>query len=140
MLKVNLDVTQNLKLYAKLFVQRNEETSETPNQGFAGFDVTSSAPLIVPTTSPWNKTGEPVQIAFPGGMFLPEMGAWNSDVIIRTIRNVVGATLQLPHDWVINASFLYGESDGTQYVYNATNKTRLSLALAGQLPGHVGQF
>jgi hypothetical protein len=105
-----------------------------------GFDVTGSAPLTVPVNSPWNKTGEAVQIAFPGGMYLPEMGAWNSDVIIRTIRNVVGATLKLPHDWVINASFLYGESDGTQYVYNGTNKQRLSLALAGQLPGHVGQF
>jgi iron complex outermembrane receptor protein len=140
MVKVNLDVTPNLKFYDQLFIQRNEETAETPNQGFAGFDVTGSAPLTVPVNSPWNKTGEAVQIAFPGGMYLPEMGAWNSDVIIRTIRNVVGATLQLPHDWVINASFLYGESDGTQYVYNGTNKQRLSLALAGQLPGHIGQF
>jgi iron complex outermembrane recepter protein len=140
MVKINLDVTPNLKFYDQLFIQRNEETAETPNQGFAGFDVSGSAPLTVPATSPWNKTGEAVQIAFPGGMYLPEMGAWNSDVIIRTIRNVVGATLQLPHDWVINASFLYGESDGTQYVYNSTNKQRLSQALAGQLPGHIGQF
>ncbi len=140
MVKVNLDVTQNLRFYDQLFIQRNEESAQTPNQGFAGFDVNGFAPLIVPTTSPWNKTGEPVQIAFPGGMYLPEMGAWKSTVTIRTIRNVAGATLQLPHGWVIDANFQYGESDGTQYVYNATNKQRLSQALAGQLPGHIGQF
>ena len=34
--------------------------------------------------------------------------------ITRTIFNVVGATIQLPHGWFIDASFAYGESDSTQ--------------------------
>jgi iron complex outermembrane receptor protein len=139
LVNVNLDVSQNLKFYDQLIVQRNEETAETPNQGFSSFDINGTAPFEIPTTNPFNRTGVPIFIGFPG-MYLPEMGAWNSDVIIRTIRNVVGATLQLPHDWVIDANFQYAESDGTQYVYNATQKDRLSQALAGTLPGHIGQF
>jgi iron complex outermembrane receptor protein len=145
MVKLNYDVTQNLKLYDQLIIQRNEETAETPNQGFSAGDIVApgtrgfQSPMIIPTSNPFNRTGEAVTIDFPG-MYLPEFGAWNSDVIIRTIRNVVGATLQLPYDWVIDANFQYGESDGTQYVYNAIQKDRLSLALAGQLPGHSGQF
>src|SRR6266446_10871249 len=139
LVNLNLDVTQNLKFYDQLLVQRNEETAETPNQGFSSGDINGFAPFEIPTTNPFNRTGASVFPDFPG-MYLQEMGAWNSDVIIRTIRNVAGATLQLPHDWVIDANFQYAESDGTQYVYNATNKQRLSQALAGTLPGHVGQF
>jgi outer membrane receptor protein involved in Fe transport len=139
MVNVNLDANQNLKLYDQLLVQRNEETAETPNQGFSSGDINGFAPFEIPTKNPFNRTGASVFPDIPG-MFLPEMGAWNSDVIIRTIRNVIGATLQLPHDWVIDANFQYGESDGTWKVYNAVNKQRLSLALAGELPGHIGQF
>jgi len=145
MVKLNYDVTQNLKIYDQLIVQRNEETAETPNQGFSAGDIVPpgtkgfQSPMIIPTTNPFNRTGEAVTIDFPG-MYLPEFGAWNSDVTIRTIRNVVGATLQLPYDWVIDANFQYGESDGTQYVYNAIQRDRLSAALAGELPGHIGQF
>jgi iron complex outermembrane recepter protein len=139
LVNINLDVTQNLKFYDQLLIQRNEETAETPNQGFSSGDINGFAPFEIPATNPFNRTGASVFPDFPG-MYLQEMGAWNSDVIIRTIRNVAGATLQLPHDWVIDANFQYAESDGTQYVYNATNKQRLSQALAGTLPGHVGQF
>ena len=139
MINVNLDVSQNLKLYDQLLIQRNEETAETPNQGFSSFDISGFAPFEIPRTNPFNRTGASVFPDFPG-MFLPEMGAWNSDVIIRTIRNVAGATLQLPYDWVIDANFQYAESDGTYSVYNAINKQRLSQALAGELPGHIGQF
>jgi iron complex outermembrane recepter protein len=139
LVNLNLDINQNLKLYDQLLVQRNEENAETPNQGFSSFDATPFASFEIPATNPFNRTGASVFPDFPG-MYLPEMGAWNSDVIIRTIRNVVGATLQLPHDWVIDANFQYAESDGTQYVYNAVQKDRLSQALAGTLPGHVGHF
>jgi iron complex outermembrane receptor protein len=139
LVNVNFDINQNLKLYDQLLVQRNEETAETPNQGFSSFDINPFAPFEIPATNPFNRTGIPVFIGFPG-MFLPEMGAWNSDVVVRTIRNVVGATLQLPHDWVIDANFQYGESDGTYTFYNAILKDRLSQALAGTLPGHVGHF
>jgi iron complex outermembrane recepter protein len=150
---LNLDVTQNLKFYDQLLVQRNEESSETPNQGFSSGDIDPGqlpgatvapvrgfpASFIIPTNNTFNQTGEPLIPNFPG-MYLPEMGAWNTHTIIRTIRNVVGATLQLPHDWVIDANFQYAESDGTETVFNSTKKDALTLALAGQLPGHVGQF
>jgi hypothetical protein len=139
LVNVNLDINQNLKPYDQLLIQRNEETAETPNQGFSSAEINGFAPFEIPRTNPFNRTGASIFPDFPG-MYLPEMGAWNSDVIIRTIRNVVGTTLQLPHDWVIDANFQYAESDGTEYVYNAVNKERLSQALAGTLPGHVGQF
>ena len=139
LVNVNLDTSRNLKLYDQLLIQRNEETAETPNQGFSSADISGFAPFEIPSKNPFNRTGASVFPDFPG-MFLPEMGAWNSDVIIRTIRNVAGATLQLPHDWVIDANFQYAESDGTWKVYNAVNKQRLSQALAGELPGHIGQF
>jgi iron complex outermembrane recepter protein len=139
LVNVNLDINQNLKLYDQFLIQRNEETAETPNQGFSSADINGFAPFEIPTTNPFNRTGSSVFISYPG-MYLPEMGAWNSDTIVRTIRNVVGLTLQLPHDWVIDANFQYAESDGTEYVYNAINKQRLSQALAGILPGHIGQF
>jgi len=139
LININLDINQNLKLYDQLLIQRNEETAETPNQGFSSFDISGFAPFEIPRTNPFNRTGASVFPDFPG-MFLPEMGAWNSDVIIRTIRNVAGATLQLPYDWIIDANFQYAESDGTYSVYNAINKQRLSQALAGELPGHIGQF
>jgi len=153
MVKLNLDVTQNLKFYDQLLIQRNEESSQTPNQGFSAADVDEGqlpgatvapvrgfpASVVIPTTNPFNRTGEPLIPNFPG-MYLSEMGAWKTHTIIRTIRNVVGATLQLPHDWVIDANFQYGESDGTETVYNQTRKDSLTLALAGQLPGHIGQF
>jgi iron complex outermembrane receptor protein len=100
---VNLDISQNLKLYDQLLIQRNEETAETPNQGFSSADINAFAPFEIPTTNPFNRTGASIFPDFPG-MYLPEMGAWNSDTIIRTIRNVAGATLQLPHDWVIDAN------------------------------------
>src|SRR5258707_1586365 len=134
-------------------MQRNEVTSQTPNKGFSAADVDEGqlpgatvapvrgfpASFIIPTTNPFNRTGEPLIPSFPG-MYLPEMGAWKTHTIIRTIRNVVGATLQLPHDWVIDANFQYGESDGTETVYNQTRKDSLTLALPGHLPGHIGQF
>ncbi len=63
-----------------------------------------------------------------------------SDIITRTVRNMVGATVQLPHDWFIDGNFLYGESDFTENIYNSINKSRLQEALNGTLPGLEGNI
>src|SRR5260221_5734047 len=39
MVQPNLDVTQNLQMYRQLLIQRNEESAQTPNQGFSAADV-----------------------------------------------------------------------------------------------------
>jgi outer membrane receptor protein involved in Fe transport len=58
----------------------------------------------------------------------------------RTLRNVVGLTVQLPDQWFLDASFLYGESDATQTISNAIVKDRLQQALNGTLDGFEGRF
>jgi hypothetical protein len=94
--------TDWLKFYDRFIVQRNEETSTTPNQGFSFLDG-----IVIPANNPFNPFGEALS---PNGQLLREFGPWTSDVISRTLRNVVGANVQLPHDWFVDASFLYGES------------------------------
>jgi len=48
--------------------------------------------------------------------------------------------LQLPHNWIIDTSFLYGESDATYTNFNTFTVSGLNAALNGTLPGHIGQF
>jgi hypothetical protein len=56
------------------------------------------------------------------------------------LRNTVGAVVQLPHSWVVEGSFTYGESDATETLYHAINLIPMQEALNGTLPGHVGHF
>ncbi len=132
LVKVNFDVTDYLKLYDYLIVQRNEELSSFQNQGIY-------VNLTIPANNPFNPFGIPLTT---GGFnqSLPEFGPFRTDTIIRTVRNVTGATLQLPHGWVVDASFLYGESDGSQIINNNFTTSTLQAALNGTLAGHVGQF
>jgi iron complex outermembrane receptor protein len=128
----NYSPTDWLKIYDRFIISRDEENSITPNQGFSAGDN-----ITIPANNPFNPWGESLT---PTGQLLREFGPWSSDVITRTLRNIVGATVQLPHDWFFDGSFLYGESDFTQTVYNAINRDRLQEALNGTLPGQVGQF
>jgi iron complex outermembrane recepter protein len=121
-----------LKFYDRFIIQRNEEASTTPNQGFSFLDG-----IVIPAKNPFNPFGEALS---PNGQLLREFGPWTSDVISRTLRNVVGVNVQLPHDWFVDASFLYGESDATETFYNAILKDRLQEALNGTLPGFEGVF
>jgi hypothetical protein len=52
----------------------------------------------------------------------------------------VGAVVQLPHNWILEGSFTYGESDATQIDYHSINLLAMRAALNGTLPGHVGHF
>jgi iron complex outermembrane receptor protein len=131
-LNVAYSPTDWLKFYDRFIISRDEENSITPNQGFSAFDG-----ITIPANNPFNPWGEALS---PTGQLLREFGPWSSDVITRTLRNIVGATVQLPHDWFVDASFLYGESDSTWTLYNAVNKSRLQQALDGTLPGFEGQF
>jgi len=128
----NYEPTDWLKFYDRFIIQRNEENTVTPNQGFSAGDG-----IVIPANNPFNPFGEALT---PDGQLEREFGPWSTDVIIRTLRNIVGGTVQLPHDWFIDGNFLYGESDSTQYVYNAINKSRLQQALDGTLPGFQGVF
>ena len=111
MVKLSYSPTDWLKLYDRFIISRDEENSVTPNQGFSAEDG-----IVIPANNPFNPWGEDLT---PTGQLLREFGPWSSDVITRTLRNIVGGTVQLPHDWFLDASFLYGESDATEYVYNA---------------------
>jgi iron complex outermembrane recepter protein len=137
LVKVNFSPTNWLNFYDFLLVQRSEESGVTPNQGMGAGDAVAGTQVFVPANNPFNTTGEAL---IPDGQSFAEFGPWREDVITRTIFNVVGATIQLPHSWFIDASFAYGESDSTQTYYNAAANDRLQLALEGLLPGHIGQF
>ncbi len=127
------DVTSWLKLYDSFIIQRNEESSVTPNQGY-------SDNVTVPANNPFNPFGvELTQAGFPVNA-LYELGPWSTDTIVRTLRNTSGLTFQLPHDWFVDASFTYGESDGDEVIDNSVNLNRLQQALNGTLPGMRGQF
>jgi iron complex outermembrane receptor protein len=132
LVKVNFDVTDYLKFYDYFMVQRNEELSSFQNQGIY-------VDLAIPANNPFNPFGIPLTT---GGFnqSLPEFGPLRIDSIIRTVRNITGATVQLPGGWVIDASFMYGESDGSQVLNNNLTTSGLQAALNGTLPGHVGQF
>jgi iron complex outermembrane recepter protein len=136
---LNYDATSWLKFYDSFIIQRNEETSVTPNQGYFSGDRNGQG-FNIPANNPFNPFGVPLQQAgFPVNA-LYEMGPWATTTTIRTLRNVAGLTVQLPHDWFVDASFTYGESDGTEVVSNSVNSQKFQQALTGTLPGFEGQF
>ena len=145
---VNLDydATDWLKIYDHFIIQRNEETSTTPNQGFSSSDLYKATPrpglgtpITVPANNPFNPWGVPLQ-AF-AGTSLAEFGPWYTDYIARTFRNVVGATIQLPwNSWYVDAAAAYGESDASENVANSVKLRELQEALNGTLPQLPGVF
>jgi iron complex outermembrane receptor protein len=135
-IKLDYDATPWLKLYDSFIIQRNEDYSVTPNQGYSISDG-----IIVPANNPFNPFHVPLQQSgSPPLNALPEFGPWVTDTIVRTLRNTAGLTVQLPHEWFIDGSFTYGESDGTRVVNNSINRIKLQEALDGTLPGFEGQF
>lgn len=136
MVKITYDVTDWLKFYDSLVVQRNEELSSfSPNQGI--YPPPFNPGVTVPANNPNNPFGVPLLI---DGLALNEFGPLRTDTTITTIRNVAGATIQLPHGWFIDGNVLYGESDGTETVNNMFTFNGMQAALSGTLPGHIGQF
>ena len=138
LVKIDYQPTSWLKLYDSFLVNRTEEISTYgPNQGTYGGGFGQNAFLVVPANNPYNPFGEPLQV---GPQAFNEFGVLRTDVTVTTFREVVGATIQLPHGWYIDSNWLYGESDGTETMYNFFRFTGLQAALNGTLPGNVGQF
>jgi iron complex outermembrane receptor protein len=131
LVNVNYDVNTWLKLYDSFMIQQVDESSSYLNQGLYPGDVT------IPANNPFNPFGTELTA---NGQSMKEFGPDLTDTTIRTLRNVVGLTIQLPKGWFIDASFLYGESDGTQVLPNFINRSRLQSALGGTLAGFEGQF
>jgi iron complex outermembrane recepter protein len=130
-----------LKLYDHFIIQRNEETTVTPNQGFSSGDTFGQGgpELVIPARNPFNPTGEDLNPLI--GQALPEFGPWETHVIGRTFRNLAGATIFLPwNNWYINTAAIYGESDVSQLVENGVKTRELQEALNGQLPQLPGVF
>jgi iron complex outermembrane receptor protein len=144
LIKATYDVTDWLKFYDTFIISDNHESSQTANQGVAGgpfpLDNVGNVPVNVPTTNPFNHTGEALILGNFANVPFREMGAWKTDAWTRVFRNTVGFTAQLPHNWFIDGSFSYGESDASVYTTNAIDVARLQMALNGQLPGFIGQF
>jgi iron complex outermembrane recepter protein len=137
---VNLDYepTDWLKFYDHFIIQRNEETSTTPNQGFSSSDP-PPGPVVIPANNPYNPWHVP--LVPTTGTSLAEFGPWYTDTIIRTFRNVAGATIQLPwNSWYIDAAAVYGESDASENVANSVLLRQLQEALNGTLPQLPGVF
>ncbi|HKM59204.1 MAG TPA: TonB-dependent receptor [Chthoniobacterales bacterium] len=134
---VSYEPTTWLKLYDSLIVDRNEETSSFQNQGIYAPSPFNSGGVTVPANNPYNPFGVPLTVQ---SLSLNEFGPFATDTTITTVRNVVGATVQLPYDFFIDGSFVYGESDGTETVHNNFLTSGVQAALNGTLPGHEGQF
>jgi iron complex outermembrane receptor protein len=130
-----------LKLYDHFIIQRNEETTVTPNQGFSSGDAygVGGPQLVIPANNPFNHTGEALNPLI--GQSLPEFGPWETITIGRTFRNVAGATIFLPwNNWIVDAAAVYGESDVSELVQNSVKTRELQEALNGQLPQLPGVF
>jgi iron complex outermembrane recepter protein len=139
------DVSDWLKFYNNFMIQRNQDLGVTQNQGYSSAQgPTATAPLItVPANNPYNPFGVPIQQSgFPTNEER-ELGPWKTTTTVRTIRDTLGATIQLPHnwdDWVFDVNYTYGESDGEERVDNSVNLVNLQEAMNGTLPGFQGQF
>jgi iron complex outermembrane recepter protein len=135
--KLDCDPTPWLKLYDSLIVDRSEELSSFENQGIYPPAPFNHGGVTVPANNPYNPFGIPLTII---DMSLNEFGPLQEDATITTLRNVVGATVQLPFGWFVDGSFTYGESDGTETQNTGFLQQGVQEALDGTLPGHVGQF
>jgi iron complex outermembrane recepter protein len=131
-IKVNYEPTPWLKLYETLILERNTEYSEIPDYGPSQVDN-----VTIPASNPYNPWGVPLQ---PLGVALLEFGPQKEVVTIDTINSITGATIQLPHNWFIDASYVYSESDGEQVHYNQISRDGLQEAFDGQLPGFIGTY
>jgi iron complex outermembrane recepter protein len=136
LIKMDYQVTDWLKLYDSFLIDRNEETSSFgPNQGI--YSPPYNPGVIVPASNPYNPFGHPLLIY---GLALNEFGVLNTDTTITTFREVIGGTIILPHGFYIDGNWLYGESDGTETMKNFFFFDGMQEALAGTLPGNIGQF
>jgi iron complex outermembrane receptor protein len=137
LVKLTYQVTDWLKLYDSIVVERLEELSSYQNEGVYGPSALNNGGVVVPASNPYNPFRTALTI---DDLALGEFGPLRTNTTVTTFRNVAGATIQLPHGWIIDGNVLYGESDGTETMYNNFSVSGLNAALNGTLTGHVGQY
>lgn len=141
LVKINCEPTPWLKFYEEVTLERNKENSEIPDYGPSQADgiVIPPATPIAPgqPRNPYNPWGVALQ---PIGDALLEFGPQKEVVTIDSVTTITGATNQLPHNWFVDLSYVYSESDGHETHYNQISKTGLQEALDGQLPGFIGTY
>jgi iron complex outermembrane recepter protein len=136
LVKLTYDVTDWLKIYDSFLINRTEETSSYgPNQGI--YPPPYNNGIIVPANNPYNPFHEALLV---DELALNEFGNLQTDTTVTTFREVAGATIQLPHNWILDGNFLYGESDGTETMKNMFTYSGVQEALDGTLPGNYGQY
>lgn len=135
--KLNYQVSDWVKLYDSIVVERLEELSSYQNEGVYGASALNSGGVVVPASNPYNPFHTALTV---DELALGEFGPLKTDTTVTTFRNVAGATIQFPHGWIVDGNVLYGESDGTETMYNNFSVSGLNAALNGTLPGHVGQY
>ena len=60
---------------------------------------------------------------------LLEFGPQKEVVTIDSVTTITGATIQLPHNWFVDLSCVYSESDGHETHYNQISKSRSAVTL-----------
>jgi iron complex outermembrane recepter protein len=136
LIKLDFQATDWLKLYNSFLINRTEEVaSYGPNQGI--YPPPFNPGVIVPANNPFNPFGHALLV---DGWAGNEFGLLNTDTTITTFREVVGGTVTLPHGFYIDSNWLYGEADGTETMKNMFFFDGMQQALAGTLPGNVGDF
>jgi iron complex outermembrane receptor protein len=130
--KATYQPLQYVQIYDEFAYQYNKELSS-----FTASPLTSTDFLTVPTSNPFNLTGQ----ALDPRLRMLTAGQRKEESIDETVRNVAGIRLiNLPKNWFVDASFLYAESDGHNHESNFLSKSKLQAALNGTLPGFEGQF
>jgi iron complex outermembrane recepter protein len=132
LIKINYEPTPWLKLYEEVTLERNKENSEIPDYGPSQADN-----ITIPASNKYNPWGVALQ---PIGDALLEFGPQKEVVTIDSVTTITGATIQLPHNWFVDLSYVYSESDGHETHYNQISKSGLQEALDGQLPGFIGTY
>ncbi|MBV8586083.1 MAG: TonB-dependent receptor, partial [Verrucomicrobia bacterium] len=131
-LKAKYQPTDWLQFYQQFSYQRNKDQGQIGTISPSGSDN-----ITIPANNPYNPFGVPLS---PQNTWFTEFGPAKTYTTVDTLRTVTGATLFLPNNWTVDASFLYAESDGDMHSINAIQKDKLQEALNGTLPGYQGQF
>jgi len=129
--KIKFEPTNFFRFYDSFSYQHQEENSQ-----LAPTPIGSSNDLVVPGNNPYNPYGQDIPLFYNA----LDAGPRQQTVTTNITRNVVGVRLfNLPNNWVVDASYLYAESDFDRRGRNYLSISRLQDALGGSAAGLGGQ-
>jgi iron complex outermembrane receptor protein len=136
MFKINYQPVKYVQVFDEFIANHLEEKATLTNQ-----PMLASAGLVVPANNPFNTLGSTVgNLLWTNGR-VPDLGYRGAFTTVDSFRNLAGIRLiNLPKNWFVEATFLWGESDGHTENPGSVITDELQAALNGQLPGFVGQF